>query len=124
MKVRLLLSAFALAGSIAFATGCNEDGSLSLEEYFERVEELSQEEDERSTEIEQELDDLGQDATPDDIAESFQEQLDNFDEFIDDLGDVDPPSEVEDAHDEAVEALGAAREDVEGIIDELRDDGG
>jgi hypothetical protein len=120
LKIRLVLAAIALAGGAALASACRGDGeALSLEEYLQKVEELSQAEDNRSGEIEEELDALGQDATPGDIANSFEQQLENFSDFVDGMSDVEPPSEVEDTHEEAVEALQAAVDDFDGLVDDL-----
>ncbi len=109
----VLIAALLLAfGAIAAACGGDGDGGggeLTLEEYFQRVEELDtalqageaaldeqMEEDLASVTDEQDALDL--------VIDGFEAQLGNFEDFVDDLDRLDPPAEVEDAHNEAVAA--------------------
>jgi hypothetical protein len=119
--IRTVLAAVVLAGLGAFASACTEDGSaLSLQEYFERVSELDNEQREASNDIEDELDGLGEDATVDQVADLFDEQIDVVRDFREGLDDLDPPDQAADAHDEAVESLGAALEQFESFIEDFR----
>lgn len=123
VRIRLLLAATALVGFGAFASGCNDDGggTLTLEEYFEKVAKLDDEQTRKSDEIDAEIQDLGEDPSPDQVADSFQEQIDLLDGFRADLDDINPPSEVEDAHNEVVRALDAAGEQFGELVTEFRE---
>jgi len=120
---RTLLVTVALLGLGAFTWGCNDDGggTLTLEEYFEKIDGLDQAQVEQSDAIEAELDALGEDATPDQVADSFQEQVDLLGDFVADLDDIDPPAEVEETHNEAVRALDAAQEEFGELITAFRE---
>jgi hypothetical protein len=117
-----LFAAIALVGFGAFASGCDDDGggNLTLEEYFERVDELDNEQQSKSDELERELDDLGDDASPDDAADSFEKQIELLEQFRSDLDDINPPAEVEDAHERVVTSLAAASDQFDGVIEEFR----
>lgn len=123
MIVRMVMVTIALVGLGAFAPGCNDDGSgtLTLEEYFEKVDELDDNQTRQSDEIERELDAMGEDASPDEVADSFQKQVDLLDDFRADLDDIKPPAEVEEAHNEVVRALGGATEQFDELVAEFRE---
>lgn len=120
--IRVLVAALALIGGGTLVAACNDDGgSLSLEEYFERVDELDQAQQDRSTELEDELDALGEDASVDQVADSFQDQIGVLRDFVDDMDDLEPPDEVRETHDEAVRALNAAADQFASALEDFRD---
>ena len=125
MKARFaplaLIAALLLAfGAIAAACGGDGDGdgdgggdggggALTLQEYFQRVEELDTALQAEEAALDERMeDDLAsvtdeQDAL-DLVQDGFEAQLANIEDFVDDLDGLDPPAEVEDAHNEAVAA--------------------
>ena len=123
MKTRLLALAVALgvlAGFGVAAGACtSEDGSaLTLEEYFQQLDEL----DNRSNDQFSELDSqLGAEPDIDAFKEIFPQYVDVFDDFLADLDDIEPPDEAKDAHDEAIEAGQAFREELAGLVEDAGD---
>ena len=124
LKIRMLLAAIAIAGGAALASACNDDGeALTLEEYFERVDELDQAEQDRSAEVEQEFEELPDDAPIDEYADRFERQIDSLETFASDMDDIEPPDEVADLHDDVVSALNEATDTFGGVVEEFRDAG-
>lgn len=124
MSVRAVLAVIAVVAFGPVASGCGDDGGgdkLTLEEYFEKIDELDNEQQTASDRLNSEVEELGEDASPDDVADSFQKQVDLLEDFTDDLDDIDPPDEVQDAHDEVVSALRDAPAEFESLIDEFRE---
>jgi hypothetical protein len=123
MKTRLLALAVALgvlAGFGVAAGACtSSDGSaLTLEEFFQQVDEL----DNRSNDQFGELDSqLGVDPDIDAFIEIFPQYVDVFDDLLAGLEDLEPPAEAKDAHDEAVEAGQAFREEFAGLVENAGD---
>ena len=117
LPVALIGAVLLTVGAIAAACGGDGDGGggdggggeLTLEEYFQRVEELDDElqadEAALDEQMEQDLASVTdeQDAL-DLVRDGFEAQLANVEDFVDDLDSLDPPAEVEDAHNEAVAA--------------------
>lgn len=118
----LLLALSMVAGACGGGSGgSGGGGELTLEEYFQRLEVVASDYDQRG----------------DALFESFGEEFDSeeeqiratqefwieflvlLEEFVGDLADVDPPSEVEASHEESVDAgaqmLKAFREFVDGV---------
>jgi hypothetical protein len=118
--IRRVLVAVALAAFGAMAWSCNDDGSggLTLEEYFERIDELDNEQKAKSDELEQEAQDSD---NVDEFADGLEEQVQLLREFGEDLGDIDPPSVVEETHDEVVRALAAATDQFDRLIEGFRE---
>lgn len=129
--MRVLMVTIALVGLGAFAAACNDDGSdtLTLEEYFAKVDELDDNQGRHSDEIGRELDALGEDASPDAVADSLQKQADFLEDFRADLDDINPPAggadarerRLEELHHELVRALGGATEQFDELIAEFRE---
>lgn len=120
--MRILMVTIALVG-LVFAPGCNDDDgdSLTLEEYFQKVEEIDRSQIERSDALETRFDELGEDASVDEAADLFDEQVDLLRDFHGDLEDVEAPEEVADAHGRAVEALGDAVDTFDDLANRFRD---
>lgn len=101
-----LIAGIALAGA-TFAIACGDDGGeLTLQEYFDKLQEIDDENQTRSEEIDQELEALGEEDF-DKARDLLKEQADEFDRFVNEIEGLEPPAEAADAHDEAVEALRA-----------------
>jgi len=114
MKARFL--ALALFGSLmlafgAIAAGCDDTGDgggdgLTLEEYFQRVDELDNELTEQSDALFAPLEDVQDpDEATDRLREIVPQQGALLQDFRDGLGDLDPPSEVEELHNDVLEAF-------------------
>lgn len=125
LSIRVLAAAITLVGFGLVGGACGGDGggdALTLEEYFERVDELENKQLADSQAIDDELDLLDEDLTVDEVADSFQEQIDVLRELRDGLDDLNPPDEAQDAHDEVVDSLEASADEFEDLLDEFRDE--
>ena len=104
-------------GTIAAA--CGDDGELSLEEYFQQVDQVGDDFDTRTEALE--------DAFPAAFEEPaatrdlFNAGLPIFSDFVDAIDDIDPPAAVEDEHNEAVAAGQAFEERIEDLVNRLAD---
>jgi hypothetical protein len=100
-------------------------GALSLEKYFQRLEELDQAFDEKNDALSVQLqNELAAVASPEEaievLARLFRDEgLPTLQGFVDDLAALDPPSEAEDAHNEAVEAGREAVQALEDLIEQI-----
>jgi hypothetical protein len=123
--IGVCVAAVTLLG-VAAAPACGGSDTLTLEEYFEELEELENEADERSTEIEEEADEIfGSAEDFDEIRGDFQDFIDDirgvFEDFLDGVRDLNPPEEVEEDHDEAVEAFEAVLDEFDGLKESVDD---
>ena len=121
----MLLAAVTLVGFGVFAQGCGDDdggggSTLTLEQYFEQVDELDDERMVKSDELNREIIDLGTDASADDAADSFQGQVDLFEDLRSQLDAISPPAEVDDAHKNFIRVLGVSKGQFEEVIEEFR----
>ncbi len=121
--VRFLVVAGLALAVAGLAMGCSDDGGgeLSIEDYFEKLEALDDEQQAASDELDKELDDLGDDVSTDAFADTFEKQVKLLETFADDVDDLDPPAEVKDAHDRVVSGLRGARDQFDTIIETIRD---
>lgn len=119
--IRKLIVVIALVGFGAFAWSCNEEGSLSLEEYFEKVDELDDQQQSRSQELEDALDELGDEATVGEIADSFDQQVEVVNDFREDMDGIEPPEEAEELHQNVLDTLEAAAEQLSDLLDQFRE---
>ena len=107
MKPRLFVLLFIAVLLLALGTiaaACGDDDELTLEEYFQRVEGLSDEADERFEPLVEALDqEFESEADQVEATRAFfNADIPILRDFVDALDDLDPPTEVEDPHDEAV----------------------
>ncbi len=123
MGIRRTLVVAALVGFGAFTWGCNDDGggSLSVEEYFERIDELDEEQQAKSDELEQKFDDLGEDASVDEVDDLFEEQIQILRDFVSDLDDINPPDEASEPHEQAVRAFNDVTSQFDDLLDGFRE---
>jgi hypothetical protein len=96
--------------------GCkNGGGALSLEEYFQLLDELDNEFSTASDSVDSQIE-----ATEDldEIRGLMDDQVANFDDFIDGLEDLEPPEEASEPHDEAIAGLSDFRDELSAALDE------
>ena len=101
----LITGLFLAFGAIAAA--CGGDGALSIEEYFQQLDELDDEQAMRESELEAQLGDfeaLEEAEALARIRDLFPQFVTSFEDFVDGLADLDPPEEAADLHEEAVSA--------------------
>ncbi|MDZ4278246.1 MAG: hypothetical protein U1B78_03810 [Dehalococcoidia bacterium] len=129
MKTRLLMMVLAAPllafGGLVVACG-GGGGGLTLEEYFEELEQISKDVDDRSTDVEDEfsedIDNAEDDAEEVELTQAFLDDILSLgEELRDDLEGLDPPDEVADEHDAYVEAVNGALDALQGIADEAED---
>ena len=127
MKARFL--ALALFGSLmlafgAIAAGCDGNGggdALTLEEFFQRVDELDNDFEARSAEIDAEFEELSEEEALDQGPDLLGRQAELVGDFIDGLSELDPPEEASDLLEEAVSAGRDVEEIFAGLIAESED---
>ena len=125
MQLRFLpfvvLSCFALAPG-ALAAGCGDDGggdALTLEEFFQRVDELDNDFEARNAEIEAEFEELSEEEALDQGPDLLGRQAELVGDFIDGLSELDPPEEASDLLEEAVSAGRNVEDTFDGLVAEL-----
>lgn len=110
----------------AFGAACKDGdgGALSLEEYFQQLDEAQNEVDQRFEEAFQQLE-PGPDASEEDIAAFARQVVQTFSSVLGDaegtIGGLEPPAEAEDAHNALVQAIGDASTAIEGVEDDIPD---
>ena len=125
MKLRLFALFLIAAALLALVAACGGGGGeeLTLEEYFRRIQALSDEADERFEPL---VEALNQEF--DSEAEQIEATRDFFNadipilrDFGDALDDLDPPAEVEDPHEEAVAGMAELVEFLQDFTDQFTD---
>lgn len=124
MKVRFVLILAITALLLALggvAASCDGGGDeLTLEEFFQAVEELDEQQEEASAALDAELDSITEDSSPDEVLDVIDQQADLIDEFIDGLEDLNAPDETADLQAEAVSAGREVANVVHDAVDEAR----
>ena len=95
--------------AIVLLAACGKDGELSLESYFERLEEIDKQSSERTDALGDRIDMISEQSLPDqeriDAARSaVPEFVASFQEFLAGLDKLEPPEEVRKEHEEALAA--------------------
>ena len=125
MNVRLLIAAGAVGLLLAFgmvAGGCKNGGggALTLEEYFQQLDELDNDLNEQSDALFAPLEDVQDPGEAvEQLRDIFPQQAGLFQDFRGGLADLDPPGEVEDLHNEALEAFDGVIAAVDGLVGQL-----
>jgi hypothetical protein len=122
----IALGTLALLTFIAAACGGSSSDAMSLDEYFDELEQLDQSFSDRQDELDEEYaDDLDVEEFSEEARGSFASYFDETraaaGDFAEELDGLEPPSDVEDAHNTAVEQFNTCldeTEDVSGQIDE------
>ncbi len=113
------------AALLALVAACGGGGGqeLTLEEYFEQVEALDEELDERAEALEftEEFASEEEDALA--FQDYFAAVIPILAEFVDAIDDLGPPAEIEDAHEEVVDSGRDFVADAEELTNELADVG-
>jgi hypothetical protein len=114
------IGALAAAAIISLAgmagAACGDGGErLTLEEYFQLLDELDDAFSTTSAEIDREI---GASEDLDEIRGLMGDTVTAFDDFIDGLEDLDAPDEVREPHDEAAAGLKAFRDELRAGVDE------
>ena len=113
-----------LVAGLAVACSDGDGGSLSLEEYFQQLDEAQNDVDQRFEDAFQ-LEEPGPDTSEEDIAAFAREVVQAFATILGDaegtFGDLEAPAEAEDAHDALVLAIGDATTALDSVEDDLPD---
>ena len=110
MKASITMRPLVLCGValLALLLACGGAGTLSIADYFERLEVLDEEFDQRNDELAARFDgQAGTIAAEDELAQfvdTFEEATEVTRDFVDGLTRLGPPSAVEEQHSEATEA--------------------
>jgi hypothetical protein len=117
--VMRLIASMAIGAIALGAIACNDDKeSLTLEEYFQRVDEIDNDGTER-------IDAVFNGITDEDDVQQFREAFKDFAPILGDLADdldgLDPPDEVRDEHDAMAEALNAFADKANDIAEDIDD---
>ena len=113
-----------LVAGLAVACSDGDGGSLSLEEYFQQLDEAQNGVDQRFDDFFQQ-EEPGPDASEEDIAAFAHGVVQAFATILGDaegtFGDLEPPAEAEDPHNDLLEAIGDSRAALEGAEDDIPD---
>lgn len=103
----------------AISAACGDGGAtLTLEQFFERLQEIDDDFEARSSDLETEFANLGEEEFLQQAPPLLRRQAELLGEFVDGLSALDPPEEAADLHDEAVAAGREAEELFRQQIDE------
>jgi hypothetical protein len=121
MKTRLVPLALIAVLVLAFGAivaACDGDDALTLEEFFQRLEQVADEFEADSAPLEEELGQLTEESSPDEALDIIRRQADLIEDFVDELDDLSPPDEAADLMDEVVSA---GRDVVQALRDGIDD---
>ncbi len=124
LHVRLLLPigvSLLVLGNIAAA--CDGDDGLTLEEYFQQVEALDEELDERAEALEFPEEFASEEVQVLAFQDFYAAVVPILAEFVDAIDDLGPPAEIEDAHEEVVDSGRDFVTKAEELTNELADVG-
>jgi hypothetical protein len=121
--ITLLITLVAVGVVVVELTG---GGTLTIEEYFQRLQALNDAADERSEELENAFNaDFLAAGSEEGVLQAFEnfftDSLPIFEDFVDGMEDLDPPAAVEDAHNESVEGSAELLAVVRSVLDRLDD---
>ena len=109
-----------MAGSVLLvACGGGDGDELTLDEYFQKFEDIKETYDARGEAVDEEASALGDDVGA--FKDYFGDLQDIFDETLDDVKGLDPPAEARAAHDNFVAALTDAQAKMDDFGDQIAD---
>src|SRR3990170_1875325 len=111
------LAALVLVGGSAAAACAGGGGELSLQEYFQRLDRIQNDLDQRQADIESESPEALGEVEP--IKDASQSFLALLKEALDDVDSLNPPAEAQEAHDEFVSAIEKLVEVNEGLTQRI-----
>jgi len=120
--VPLVAAALVLAfGTVAVACGGGNGDGLTLEEYFQRLEALSTDNDQRGVAL---FESFGEEFSSEEeqiraTQEFWKEFLVLLGQFVNGLDDIDPPAEAEAAHEESVDAGAVMLKAYQELVDQM-----
>lgn len=123
----LIMGAVLLLGLGALGAGCGDGGSgtISLDEYFQKIDEVQENNDATFATQEASVDEPSEDASGEELATSFRDSVTSSAATLRDSGaaadDIEPPDEVADAHADVVVAINDAADALDGIADSIPD---
>jgi hypothetical protein len=117
----LLLLASALL-TLGLVAGCGGGGgTLTLEEFFQRLEQIDDDFEERSADLDAEFDALSEEEALDQAPGLLAQQLDLIREFLEDIGALEAPDEAADLLDRALSAGGDVVDRLDALLADLGD---
>ena len=121
--ITLLVTLGAVGLVVVQLTG---DSTLTIEEYFQRLQALNDVADERSEELENAFNaDFLAAGSEEGVLQAFEnfftDSLPIFEDFVEGMEDLNPPAAVEDAHNESVEGGAELLAVVRSVLDGLDD---
>ena len=108
-------------GGLAAACGGAGDGALRLEEYFQRLDELEGELEERSGDISAQAEGLSEEEMTDQAPDLLGDQSTALHAFLDNLAELEPPEEAANLHEEVVQAMEGFVELFDEALDVLKE---
>ncbi|MBI5289605.1 MAG: hypothetical protein HY873_11600 [Chloroflexi bacterium] len=123
--IRLSLVLVATIGLASTVAGCKGGGgALSLDEYFEKYEQLDNEAENGTADLEREYDAALTSTTLNDevradLQEFYTKQVDVRREYVEGISKLDPPDEAQAPHDASVSSYEAVLTAFTGIIDDI-----
>jgi len=112
--------------AVSAFVACGGNGTLSPEDYFQRLEEIQDGSSDRADALREEFEEKGEAASTEEervdrTRDFFDETASNFSDTIDDLNDLKPPAEADGPHNDLLDALSDALELLRVLVDELED---
>ena len=109
LRLAIIASLLVVAGSFAAACGSDNGDALTLEEFFQRIEELDDEFEARTESLESEFDEaVAEVESVDEVIDAAQSFFDEgaaaIETFVEGIADINPPAEAEELYDEVLEA--------------------
>lgn len=127
MKFLTICGAVAVLFLTAFAAACSDSdgGTLSLDEYFQKIDEIQNDNDAKFATEEASAGEPAADASGEELATFLRDSVTNSASTLRDAGtaagDLEPPDEVADAHNDIVAAINAAADALDAAADDVPD---
>lgn len=120
MKIRMLKAGMIgalMTALLVAAAGCGGDGdTLTLEEYFQQVDEVDNKTEEKTDAL---TEDLGDTEDIDKFKDAFNEFPNIIDDFLKDMEDLNPPDAVKAEHEAVIAAGRDSLDEFDAVLDEL-----